>query len=206
MITESGSAVFHLEDPRIRTLLELRKDLEEEIDRLRDRADKLESFIQALDATIGAGSFATADTALGRTAEVPAAVPTAKVARPTPPAAREPPKSIIVMNKARDLELARIEISDRDLKIIPAAHASYDIKRGAFARFFVERILGLFQQEDRHRVENEEIEWDDAFDFEVRAEDGILDEVVVKNYGGESRLAEIERALRWALEKTYRAR
>ena len=193
-----------MEDPRIRTLLELRKELDEELERLRERAEKLEAYIQMLDASIGATSFATADTALGRLSEPTR--PTAKASAPAPSAPVEQPRSLLIMNKARDLELATIEIKDRDLRIVPAPHASYDIKRGAFARFFVERILGLFQQEDRHRVENEEIEWDDSFDFEVRTEDGILQEVVVKNYGGETRLAEIERALRWALEKTYRAR
>lgn len=193
-----------MEDPRIRTLLELRKELDDELERLRERAEKLEAYMQMLDASIGATSFATADTALGRPTE--AARPTAKASAPAPPVPVEQPRSMLIMNKARDLELATIEIKDRDLRIVPAPHASYDIKRGAFARFFVERILGLFQQEDRHRVENEEIEWDDSFDFEVRAEDGILQEVVVKNYGGETRLTEIERALRWALEKTYRAR
>jgi hypothetical protein len=196
--------VRDLEDPRIRTLLELRKELDEEIERLRERVEKLEAYIQMLDASIGATSFATADTALGRLSEP--ARPTAKASAPVPSVPVEQPRSLLIMNKARDLELATIEIKDRDLRIVPAPHASYDIKRGAFARFFVERILGLFQQEDRHRVENEEIEWDDSFDFEVRTEDGILQEVVVKNYGGETRLAEIERALRWALEKTYRAR
>lgn len=193
-----------MEDPRIRTLLDLRKELDEEVERLRERIEKLEAFIQALDTSIGTTSFATADTALGKPAEMPR--PMAKGPAAAAPTATEQPRSMLIMNKARDLELATIEIQDRDLRIVPAPHALYDIKRGAFARFFVERILGLFQQEDRHRVENEEIEWDDAFDFEVRAEDGILQDVVVKNYGGESRLAEIERALRWALEKTYRAR
>jgi hypothetical protein len=193
-----------LEDPRIRTLLDLRKELDEELEKLRERTEKLEAYIQALDVSIGTNSFATADTALGRPAEI--ARPVAKGPVVAPAAAPEQPRSMLIMNKARDLELATIEIQDHDLRIVPAPHASYDIKRGAFARFFVERILGLFQQEDRHRVENEEIVWEDAFDFDVRAEDGILQEVVVKNYGGEARLAEIERALRWALEKTYRAR
>jgi hypothetical protein len=193
-----------LEDPRIRTLLELRKELDDELERLRERVEKIETYIQMLDASIGATSFATADTALGRLSKPTR--PTAEASAPAPSAPVEQPRSLLIMNKARDLELATIEIKDRDLRIVPAPHASYDIKRGAFARFFVERILGLFQQEDRHRVENEEIEWDDSFDFEVRTEDGILQEVVVKNYGGETRLTEIERALRWALEKTYRAR
>jgi hypothetical protein len=110
------------------------------------------------------------------------------------------------MNKARDLLLATMEVTETEIKVTPAPHASYDIKRGAFARFFLERILGQFQQEDRHRVENEEIEWEDAFDFEVKADEGILTGITIRNYGGEPRLEEIQKALRWALEKIYRQR
>jgi len=102
--------------------------------------------------------------------------------------------------------LATIDVDGQTLTIIPAPHAIYDIKRGAFARFFVERILGKLQEEDRHKVENGEIEWEQAFDFEVRAEDGILQEMTIRNYGDDDRFDEIQRALRWALEKVYRAR
>jgi hypothetical protein len=110
------------------------------------------------------------------------------------------------MNKPGDLELATIELESQNLTVTPASHAIYDIKRGAFARFFVERILGQFQQEDRHRVENGEIEWEQAFDFEVQADEGVLQQIVIRNYGEGNRLSEIQNTLRWALEKIYRAR
>jgi hypothetical protein len=99
-----------------------------------------------------------------------------------------------------------MEIIGPDVTILPAEHALYDIKRGAFARFFVERILGQFQREDRQKVENGELEWSETFEFEVHAEDGILLQLVIKNFGSTNRLEEIQRTLRWALEKTYRAR
>ncbi|NWF96681.1 MAG: hypothetical protein HXY34_11125 [Candidatus Thorarchaeota archaeon] len=185
-----------MEDPRIRTLLELRRDLEEELERLRERTERIEAYLEALDSTIGKGSFATADAALARPS--PAA---------SPPASEAPiPRKEEILNKSRDLQLATVEVSETDLTVVPAPHASYDIKRGAFARFFVEQILGKFQQEDRHRVENGEIEWADAFDFEVKSDEGVLTLVTIKNYGGEARLQEILRALRWALEKVYRER
>ena len=110
------------------------------------------------------------------------------------------PRSILIMNKAGDLELATIEVLDQNLRIVPADHAVYNITRGAFAKFFIQEILGKFQEEDRLRVENKEIEWDDTFDFEVKSEDKNLDEVVVTNYGSEVRLEEIQRTLRWALD------
>ncbi|MFX0108499.1 MAG: hypothetical protein ACFE7R_09465 [Candidatus Hodarchaeota archaeon] len=183
-----------MENPEIRLLLELRRELEEELEEIREKIAKIEAYVQALDSIIGVRSFTTADAAITDTS------------RGTAEAATERPSSIQIMNKARDLELATIAIDDQDLTITPAQHALYDIKRGAFARFFVERILGQFQQEDRHRVENEEISWEEAFDFEVRAEDGILQEVIIRNFGDDNRLGEIQRAVRWALEKTYRAR
>ncbi|MHA3962659.1 MAG: hypothetical protein AM325_003890 [Candidatus Thorarchaeota archaeon SMTZ1-45] len=189
-----------MSDPQIRVLLELRTQLGEELDRLRERVEQLEEFIQALDSTIGKGSFATADVAMEASVIAPEMTPTETLA------ATGEPRNIIVLNKPGDLELATIEVIENSLRIIPADHAVYNITRGAFARFFVQDILGKFQQEDRHRVENKEIEWDDAFDFEVKSEDKILDEIIITNFGDESRLGEIQRTLRWTLEKIYRAR
>ncbi len=191
-----------MEDSRIRTLLELRRDLEEEIDRLHDRIERLETFLQALDATIGAKSFATADTILRTSSSTAAESGTTGVstAQPTTPRVEE------ILNKTRDLQLATLEITDDEIRVIPAPHAIYDIKRGAFASFFLEETLGKFQREDRHRVENGEIEWAEAFDFEVKSDDGVLTGITIRNYGGDERLQEIQRRLRWALEKIYRAR
>jgi hypothetical protein len=189
-----------LENPDIRVLLELRRELDSQLSELTDKVEKLQAYIQALDSMIGTSSFATADETIATVEEraPPAAAPRASVA--------EEDRPVIVMNKARDLELATIEIDGQTLTITPAPHAIYDIKRGAFARFFVERILGKLQEEDRHRVESGEIEWEQAFDFEVRAEDGILQEMTIRNYGDDDRFGEMQRALRWALEKVYRAR
>lgn len=191
-----GMLVYDVSNPEIRVLLELRTQLGEELDRLRERIEQLEEFIQALDATISKGSFSTADVAM----ESPRMTPTETLA------ASGEPRNIVVLNKQGDLELATIEVIEQNLRVIPADHAVYNITRGAFARFFVQDILGKFQQEDRHRVENGEIEWDDAFDFEVKSDDKILEEIIVKNFGEESRLEEIQRTLRWTLEKIYRAR
>ncbi|MEM4734958.1 MAG: hypothetical protein QXS20_04490 [Candidatus Thorarchaeota archaeon] len=192
--------MLNVEDPRIRTLLELRKELEDELDQLRERSERIEAFIQALDEMIGSRSFATADTVLPEKSS-----PTVPSQPPVTATVSEPRK-IELLNKTRDLLLATLEVTDTEIKVVPAPHASYDIKRGAFARFFVERVLGQYQQEDRRRVENDEIEWEDAFDFEIKADDGTLVSILIRNYGGSTRLNEIQRTLRWALEKTYRER
>ncbi|MFW9848145.1 MAG: hypothetical protein ACFFF4_03340 [Candidatus Thorarchaeota archaeon] len=189
-----------MSNPQIPILLELKKELEEEMRNLRTRIRQIEEYIKAIDASITSGSFTTADAAITGSA-APATSTTAPVSAGIPEL-----RSIELFNKARELELATLEVTAQEIRCIPASHAMYDIKRGAFARFFVERILGKFQEEDRHKVEAGEMTWDDAFDFEVRADDGILEEIIIRNYGGEVRLNEIERALRWALEKIYRAR
>ena len=191
---------MQLENPDIRVLLELRRELDEQLSELTDRIEKLQAYIQALDSMIGTSSFITADEAVSIPEETPSTTAALR------PSVVEGDRPVTVMNKARDMELATIEVDGQTLTIIPAPHAIYDIKRGAFARFFVERILGKLQEEDRHKVENGEIEWEQAFDFEVRAEDGILQEMTIRNYGDDDRFGEIQRALRWALEKVYRAR
>jgi hypothetical protein len=192
--------VNEVASPNIQVLLDLRSKLEEEVDRLRESIDRLEEFIQVLDTTIGKASFATADTALGTSEQAPELRPTEEIET------SGEPRSILVMNKAGDLELATIEVIDQNLRIVPADHAVYNITRGAFAKFFQKEILGKFQEEDRIRAENKEIDWDDTFDFELKSEDNNLDEIVITNYGSEARLEEIQRTLRWALDKVYRPR
>ena len=190
-----------MENPQIRALLELRKDLEDQLEELRKRVGRTEEMIETLDSVIGMGSFSTADAVLGgKDATAQDATEAADDDVP------EEPNTIIVLNKARDLELGTMEIIGPDITILPAEHALYDIKRGAFARFFVERILGQFQREERQTVENGALAWSETFEFEVHAEEGILLQLVIKNFGSSSRLEEIQRTLRWALEKTYRAR
>jgi len=183
-------------NPDIQVLLKIRTELNEEVDRLKDMIARLEGHIDSLNIQIASGSFTTADVAVPASNDTPSETSTET----------GEPQSIPIMNKAGNLELGMIEIIDQTMRIMPAEHGIYDITRGAFARFFLERILGKFQQEDRHRVENGEIEWDDAFDFDVKAEDNILDEMVIRNIGDDARQKEIQNALRWALEKTYSAR
>ncbi|MBD3404917.1 MAG: hypothetical protein GF411_02135 [Candidatus Lokiarchaeota archaeon] len=186
-----------MENPNIKILLELRSDLEEQIEKHRKEIETLQSYIRALDSMIDVGSFSTADAVMAEAQDT--------IEDETPD--EEPElKTIVVMNKARDLELATIEILDQELRIIPSETALYDIKLGAFAKFFLDKILGQFQREDRQRVEQDELDWEDAFEFNVIAEDGILDEILIHNYGSEARLNEIERTLRWSLEKIYRER
>ncbi|MHA2212332.1 MAG: hypothetical protein ACXAEN_10045 [Candidatus Thorarchaeota archaeon] len=193
--------VYIVEDPQIRILLALRRELEEELEELNERIEKVQAYINAMNSMIGTSSFTTADVALES-----APVDEKDLEEAEQAMATEDPTEIVVMNKERDLDLATVYVEGPDLRVVPAVHALYDIKMGAFARFFVERILGNFQKEDRHRVENGEIGWDQAFDFEVNAEDGILQGIIIRNFGDEGRLAEIQRTLRWALEKTYVAR
>ena len=183
-----------MSNPDIQVLLKIRTELSDEVDRLKDTIARLEEHISSLDAQIASGSFVTADAA------VPSAPPT------TPSPETDEIQTITIMNKAGDLELGMVEIVDQSMRIIPSEHAVYDITRGAFARFFLERILGKFQEEDRHRVEDGQIEWEEAFEFEMKTEDNILDEMIIRNIGDDVRQKEIQSALRWALEKTYSAR
>lgn len=187
-----------MSNPDIQALLKIRTELSDEIDRLKDMIARLEDHIETLDVQIGRGSFTTADVAVPPSG--------AKTASPDASIETGEPQTITITNKAGNLELGMIEIIEQTMRIIPAEHAIYDITRGAFARFFLERILGKFQQEARHRVENGEIEWEDAFDFDVKEENNILDEMVIRNIRDDAQQKEIQDALRWALEKTYSAR
>lgn len=190
-----------MDDKNIKILLTLKKGIEDYIDKVTRMNAKLEEYLQLIDTIISKSSFSTADAGLK---SEPASLPITSAASAVKPPEHTYPYEIVLINKQRNLNLATMIVDERTITIIPADHAIYDIKLGAFARFLTERTLGGYQQEDRHRVENGEIEWEDAFDFEVIAEDGILKKLVIKNYGTEERLKEIQKRVRWTLEKTYK--
>ncbi|MFO7835623.1 MAG: hypothetical protein R6V83_03135 [Candidatus Thorarchaeota archaeon] len=189
----------------VQALLDLKSDLKEQLEEARATVERLESYLDAIDSIIGKGSFTTAASAFAAK-EPPSGTLEQMESTAKTEAEDEEFRTIEVMDKAGEKDLATIELQGNTLDILPAEHALYDIKKGAFARFFVERILGQFQQSDRKRVEEGEIDWEQAFDFEVHADDGILEEIIIRNYGDKSRLAEIQNTLRWALEKIYRPR
>ncbi len=189
----------------VQALLDLKSDLEEQLEETRATVERLESYLDAIDSIIGKGSFTTAASAFAGK-EAPSGTLEQMESTAKTEAEDEEFRTIEVMDKAGEKDLATIEVQGSTLDILPAEHALYDIKKGAFARFFVERILGQFQQSDRKRVEDGEIDWEQAFDFEVHADDGILEEIIIRNYGDKSRLEEIQNTLRWALEKIYRPR
>jgi hypothetical protein len=195
--------VVILAERKVQALLELKNELEEQLAEAKENVERLKSHLKAVDSVIGEGSFATATSAF---TDKEAASETLEEVESAPATEEEAFRTIEVMNKAGDKDLALIEVKGNVLDILPAEHALYDIKKGAFARFFVERILGQFQQSDRKKVEDGDLEWEEAFDFEVHADDGILEEIIIRNYGDKSRLEEIKNTLRWALEKIYRPR
>ena len=107
-----------MSNPQIPILLELKKELEEEMQDLRARIRQIEGYIRAIDASITSGSFATADAAIAGTSTPDAA--------PTPPVTAGVPelRSIELFNKARELELATMEVTAQEIRCIPAPHAT----------------------------------------------------------------------------------
>lgn len=188
-----------MDDENIKKLLTLKRGIMEYIDKITRMNARLEEYLQLIDSIISEQSFATADSGLAPTQHAAASKP---VPKPSPE--RTYPFEIVLMNKRRDKPLATMTVEEKTITIIPAEQALYDIRLGAFARFFTERILGEFQKEDRHRVENGEIEWGDAFDFEVVAEDSILQKVIIRNYRTEERLQKIRKTARWTFDKIYK--
>lgn len=69
-----------------------------------------------------------------------------------------------------------------------------------FQNFFVREVLEKHKRTDEELVRRGEILDEEAFDYEIRDEDGMLKEVIIRNFREERRLRDIRGAFRWTIE------
>jgi hypothetical protein len=72
-----------------------------------------------------------------------------------------------------------------------------------FQSFLVERVLDNMRSADEDRVTRGEITADEILSYDVVKEGERILRVVVRNFGGERRMREIQSSLRWAFDKMY---
>jgi hypothetical protein len=96
-------------------------------------------------------------------------------------------------------ELARVVVYERGLVIKPLIDLPADSP--PLRSFFVAKILEGYKRKDGEMVEAGELAEEEAFDYEVVEEGGLVKEIRVVNYRERRRLDEIRSALRWTLQR-----
>lgn len=179
----------------LESLMSLREYLETRIQTLDDEREKLQALYKIVDEVIISRSFRGAESLLKETPS--------EIQPPKPITSTLEPVERVPLMTNRGVLLAEALIQSQNVRIVPAKDMIFGINTTPFQSFFVSRILESMKEKDNEAVRKGEILPEMALTFEVIAEDDIIQEIRVSNYGDAQRLREIRNSCRWTFEKMF---
>ena len=180
-----------LDEEIVGKLMELRSYLETRLKEVEEELERLRVLSKIVEEVIVSKSFRVAETLQPTPQE-----------RETPLPVSEPEESI-PLKTAQGVSLAAMVVSPPNVRIVPVEELEFSIHTPPFQSFFVSRILEPMRAKDNEAVRKGEFLPENALSYEVVTDGDNIKEVVVRNYGGETRLREVKSACRWTLEKMY---
>lgn len=167
-------------EEEIKTLADLKKYLENELEKRRKEIQQLEKFLTVVNNMLAKHSFKPAVALIEEK--------------------KEPTKREITLKSKSGKTLAYIEIYPTTIKITIPEGLNVSPKSPPFKSFFIGQILRKMQQEDLELVKKRKIPSGKALEYRIEISDRNVKEIVIKNYRDEERLNEIERTIKWTLE------
>ena len=170
-----------------RKLLKFRGDLDARIQRLEEEMGDLRKAIAEIDKSIVRQGFR----------------------KPVPPKVRAKPvvddvsDGRISVKSKEGTTLGHLQVEDDVIVFSPLESLAFTVSIPPFQSFFLERVLGNMKATDEGKVAGGEGTPGEVLSFEVATDDERIVGITIRNYGGESRLREIQSSLRWAFDKMY---
>ena len=111
--------------------------------------------------------------------------------------------SITYRQGRREVLLAEVYIDrdGRNLKIEPKI--KLNINTPPFQSFLLERVLNKMKEKDNMKVLYGEINPNEAIKYEVKTEDDMIKEIIIKNILSDERMMSIRNAVRWTFSRMY---
>jgi hypothetical protein len=164
----------------LKKLVNLKSYLEAHLRSLEEEVEQIKSFLEAVDEIVISKSFQKVEVT-----------------------SRLEEEQIIPLRTRSGIVLAKMHVSSDYAKIKPEKGITFDTATPPFKTFLVKRILETMQKQDKERMKKGEVEPDKIFSFKLNEENGLLNEMVINNYGNDKRLIELKSSTRWTLEKMY---
>lgn len=175
-----------MEDEHVRRLAEVKSYITKRIEVLENEIQALRLLLDLVNAALSRESFT-------RASEL------------APGAAPKPSREVgelvseLTISSRNGRELARFEVYEHGVVIRPLVELPTDSP--PFRSFFLAKILEGYRKKDEELVKAGRIGEDEAFDYELEEEGGIVKEIRVYNYRERRRLDELRSALRWTLNR-----
>ena len=164
----------------LKKLVELKSYLEARLRNLEEEAAQLRGFLDSVNEVVIAKSFQKVEV------------------KPT-----EIEEQVIPLRNRSGIVLAEIYVGNDYARIVPDKEVTFDVDTPPFQTFLVKRIFESMQSQDREMMQKGEVEPDKLFSYEVVEDNGVIKEIMIKNYGNDKRLMELKSSVRWTFEKMY---
>ena len=169
----------------VKKLLELRDKLDSRIKELQEELDLLNEVKSFIDDLIKSQSIVSAAELVSKQQDLGKLVETREI-----------------RSRVGNELLGTVEVYENGVSIKPIKPFNKD--NTAFRRFFRDKILEGFRQEDDKLVKDGQLRREEAFNYEVKLDGDNVVGIVIRNYRSDERLREIIRAIRWTLERVLK--
>jgi len=207
--------VIFMSESEVKNLAELKKELEERIQKEEKELAYLRTSLKLVDEALASTSFKPANRLVEKpVAEAPPAyaearasvlpkVPEPFIQKPPPAQPQQPiqeEQSFPVKSKMGE-DLATMFVGQSSVRIVPRKDLGFSPKTPPFQSFFIDRVLGEMKRKDEMAVDSGAKDPSMMMDHEVRLEGDTIKEIIIRNIDEEARLREIRSSIRWTLER-----
>ncbi|MEO9307696.1 conserved hypothetical protein [Nitrosotalea sinensis] len=173
-------------EEHLRDILELREWISEEIEKREKEIDKFRQNIRILDSIVKQSSFSKASSL---------------VSSSNKPVTQSKQESSVIPIKSQDRILANAHVTSDEMVIIPSEDITLDVETNPFKSFFLGRIIGGMENQDRLDAQNGKIPQNTMISCLVNKDGGKIREILIKNYRQKERVSEIINTVTWSFSR-----
>ena len=170
----------------LRDILELREWISEEIEKREKEVDKFKQNLRILDSLVKQSSFSKASSLVSNKQNLQQSQQTS---------------SVIPIKTPDNKILANAHVTSDELVIIPAEDVMLDMEIHPFKSFFLGRIIGGMENQDKTDVQNGKIPQNTAISCLVNKDGNRIREILIKNYRQKERVTEIINTVTWSFSR-----
>lgn len=181
-------------EENMRDILELREWISEEIEKREREIEKFQQNLRILDSLVKQSSFSKASSMISSNKQ-------SMQSGQQSIQSNQQISSVIPIKTSDNKILANTHVTPDELVIIPLEDIILDVETHPFKSFFLGRIIGGMESQDRLDVQNGKIPQNLAISCLVNKEGTRIREILIKNYRQKERVTEIINTVTWAFSR-----
>ena len=181
-------------EENMRDILELREWISEEIEKREKEIEKFQQNLRILDSLVKQSSFSKASSLISSSKQ-------SMQSSQQSIQSNQQIASIIPIKTSDNKILANTHVTPDELVIIPLEDTILDVETHPFKSFFLGRIIGGMENQDRLDVQSGKISQNLAISCLVNKEGTRIREILIKNYRQKERVTEIINTVTWAFSR-----